>query len=321
MTRPKRAGAHHFHPDLRGKAARLPRGSFPPWALPFAQRLTTWVFRNPPEDVETLTLVSGVVIRLYRPHPQPVYAPAMLWIHGGGLVFGAAGQDDSLCRKFAGTLGITVAAVEYRLAPQHPYPAALDDCYDALGWLSSLPAVDPTRVAIGGASAGGGLAAALALLARDRGGVQPAFQLLTFPMLDDRASAQSAGEAAHHRLWTESNNRVAWAAYLGDADPDVAVPGRRTDLAGLPPAWIGVGTNDLFYAEDVAYADRLRTAGVPCELDIVPGAFHGFDRVAPTTGVARSFFESRCAALRTALALTTTSLTEPLEAQPPRRMS
>jgi acetyl esterase/lipase len=166
-------------------------------------------------------------------------------------------------------------------------------------WLASLPAVDPTRIVIGGESAGGALAASLAFSARDRAEIRPVLQLLSYPMLDDRTVSKPA--AAHsYRMWNERSNRFGWKSYLGDADPAVAVPARRTDLAGLPAAWIGVGTVDFFHDEDVAYAARLRAAGVPCHLEVVPGAFHAFDRVAYRTSVARAFFESQCAALRKA---------------------
>lgn len=289
------------HPDLRKIAARLPNTAVRERLVPLF-RLGARLHPTS-ADVEVLTLPSGVGIRLFRPDDAHSRGPALLWIHGGGLVIGSPAQDDRLCRAFARRLGITVAAVEYRLAPEHPYPAALDDCYDALRWLSTLPAVDAGRIAIGGASAGGGLAAALAFRARDGGDVDVAYQLLAYPMIDDRATPASADDARRFRLWNHHSNSFAWRVYLGDADPSVAVPGRRTDLAGLPPAWIGFGTNDLFYAENLAYADRLRNAGVHCEIDVVPGAFHGFDSVAPRSGVARSFFESRCAALTDALTL------------------
>jgi acetyl esterase/lipase len=199
-------------------------------------------------------------------------------------------------------VGITVAAVDYRLAPEHPYPAGLEDCYSALTWLAGLPAVDPARLAIGGASAGGGLAAALALLAHDRGEVTPTLQLLAYPMLDDRSGA--APKTLNYRMWGPKSNRFGWAAYLGNADPQIAVPARRDDLSGLPPAWIGVGTQDLFHDEDLAYAERLTAAGVPCHLEVVPGAFHGFDQVVPKAAVSQSFFASQCASLRAALAPT-----------------
>jgi acetyl esterase/lipase len=254
------------------------------------------------DGVEALILRSGVGVRLHRPPGVNQPGAALLWIHGGGYVMGTAQQDDALCRRFARELGITVAAVDYRLAPEHPYPAPLEDCYAALTWLAALPAVDPARVAIGGASAGGGLTAALALLARDRGEVTPTLQLLAYPMLDDRSA--SGPENPNYRLWSKKSNRFGWAAYLGNADPQVAVPARRDDLSRLPPAWIGVGTNDLFHDEDLAYAERLTAAGVPCQVEVVPGAFHGFDAIVPKASVSQSFFASECTALRSALAAT-----------------
>lgn len=308
-----------FHPDLRVLAARLPRSPMHPRALVAMRALTRWKFRKTPADVELLTLPSGVGIRLFRPATAVDGGPALLWVHGGGYVMGTAAQDDALCRALARELGILVASVEYRLAPEHPYPAAVDDCAESLMWLAGLPAVDPRRIAIGGASAGAGLVAMLALHARDTLDVAPVFQLLTFPMLDDRTTAHSAEHARRLRLWNEADNRFAWTAYLGGADPEVAVPGRRADLEGLPPAWIGVGTNDLFYAEDLAYADRLRAAGVPCQIDVVQGAFHGFDTVAPKSGVARSFFGTRASALRDALDLSPPHKIDPsLVSQPTR---
>ncbi len=252
-------------------------------------------------DVEVITLGSGAAVRLFRPAGISEPAPALLWIHGGGYVIGTAEQDDGLCRRFSSRLGITVASVDYRLAPEHPYPAPLEDCYSALTWLAGLPSVDPRRMAIGGPSAGGGLAAALALLARDRAEVTPAFQLLVYPMLDDRSSA--TGNDPNHRLWDARSNHFGWMAYLGDADPQIAVPGRRSDLSGLPPAWIGVGTHDLFHDEDLAYAQRLTEAGVPCQVEVVSGVFHGFDMVVPKAQVSQRFFDSQCASLRSALAL------------------
>jgi acetyl esterase/lipase len=213
---------------------------------------------------------------------------------------GTAHQDDALCRRFSRKLGIAVASVEYRLAPEHPYPAPLEDCYSALTWVAGLPAVDRGRVAIGGASAGGGLVAALALLARDRGEVTPAFQLLTCPMLNDRSALTA--ENPNYRLWNTRSNQFGWTAYLADADPRIAVPARRDDLSGLAPAWIGVGTHDLFHDEDLAYAERLRAAGVPCQVEVVAGVFHGFDLVKPKAQVSQRFFDSQCEMLRSALA-------------------
>jgi acetyl esterase/lipase len=291
------------HPDLRRLARIAPRQLISPRSLSIIRALTVLRERRNPgasRHAEVITLGSGAGIRLFRPAGVTEPAPALLWMHGGGYVMGGAQQDDRVCHGFATRLGITVASVEYRLAPEHPYPAPLEDCYAALTRLAGLPAVDPTRVAIGGASAGGGLAAALAFLARDRGEVTPLFQLLAYPMLDDRSSLTA--EKPTYRLWNTRSNQFGWTAYLGDADPQVAVPARRVDLAGLAPAWIGVGTHDLFHDEDLAYAERLRGAGVPCEIEIIPGAFHGFDLVAPKVQVSRHFFDSQCDTLRAALA-------------------
>lgn len=263
------------------------------------QALTGVQGRRTPGDVEVLGLPSGAGVRIFRPPNRAADpAPALLWIHGGGYVIGTAAQDDRLCRRFSAELGATVASVDYRLAPQNPYPAALEDCWAALTRLAELPGVDPARIAIGGASAGGGLAAALAQLAADRGEVSPVLQLLVYPMLDDRSAALPANRS--YRLWNPRSNLFGWTAYLGDADPQVAVPARRADLSGLAPAWIGVGTLDLFHDEDLAYAQRLRQAGVPCEVETVEGAFHGFDLLMPKVAVSRAFFASQCASLRNA---------------------
>ena len=192
--------------------------------------------------------------------------------------------------------------MDYRLAPEHPYPAPIEDCYNVLTWLAALPDVDADRIAIGGASAGGGLTAGLAFVTRDRGEVRPVLQMLSYPMLDDR-SIDPTLDKPGFRLWNTGSNRIGWASFLGDADRATAVPARRDDLAGLPQAWIGVGTLDLFHDEDLRYAERLRASGVPCEVHIAPGAFHGFDRIAPKASVSQAYFESTCAALRGALAL------------------
>ncbi|TGD89853.1 alpha/beta hydrolase [Mycolicibacterium sp. CH28] len=288
-----------IHHELRSVARFVPRTLIHAWTLPVLRTLTA-LQRPAAECVEVLTLQSGIGVRLYRPAGAADPTPALLWIHGGGYVIGTAAQDDALCRRFVERLGITVASVDYRLAPEHPYPTPLEDCYTALAWLADLPGVDGDRVAIGGASAGGGLAAALALLARDRAGVHPVFQLLVYPMLDDRSVGTHLDDPGH-RLWNATSNRFGWTSYLGGADPNVAVPARRTDLAGLPPAWLGVGTLDLFHDEDLDYAARLQAAGVPCEVHVVPGAFHGFDGLAPKADISTAFFDSQCASLHPSL--------------------
>ena len=195
------------------------------------------------------------------------------------------------------------------MAPKHPAPAAVEDAYAALKWLAAEAprlGIDPTRIAIGGASAGGGLAATLALVAHDRGDVRPAFQLLVYPMLDDRTATRTDLETKNVRVWSPASNHYAWSAYLGHppgqatANP-YAAAARREDLRGLPPAWIGVGTLDLFHDEDVTYAKRLEASGVPCELHLVPGAFHGFDAVLRKAAVSKAFWSEQVRVLREAL--------------------
>jgi acetyl esterase/lipase len=293
-----------FHPELRGTARWLPRAPVGRWTLRPVRLLTGLIPSAPAEQVAVET-VGPVTVRIHRPAGRAGACPAMLWIHGGGFVIGSASQDDALCRHFADELGIVVAAVDYRLAPEARFPAPLDDCHDALVWLAARPYVDATRIAVGGASAGGGLAAALALAARDRGQVPLAFQLLTYPMLDDRTACRTGIDERHFRLWNNKANRFAWQAYTGLApgSPGItglAAPARCDDLSGLPPGWVGVGTLDLFHDEDLAYAERLGAAGVECAVVEVPGAFHGFDLVAKAR-VVQEFRAAQVAALAGAL--------------------
>jgi len=295
-----------MHPDLRNVARWLPRGGIGARTLKPIRLLSGLQSRRATTSI-AVEPVGPVSVRVHQPPSSQTLLPAMLWIHGGGMVMGTAAQDDALCRRFSEELGIMVAAVDYRLAPEHPFPVPLDDCYDALLWLARQPGVDTTRIVVGGASAGGGLAAGLALLAHRRGEVVLAFQLLTYPMLDDRTATRVDGDARKRRLWSNSSNRFGWQSYLGQAPggsevDGLAAPARVDDLAQLPPAWIGVGTLDLFYAEDVAYAERLNAAGVACALDVIPGAFHGFDLVAPKAGVSQAFRSAQIAALAAALA-------------------
>jgi acetyl esterase/lipase len=278
----------------------MPRDVGVPTTLRLLRGLDAISGRRPPSDLTVVPLGPEVSVRLFQGATISGAAPALLWIHGGGYLFGRAHQDDRLCHDFAATLGITVASVDYRMAPEHPFPVPVDDCHTAFDWLLDQPGIDTTRVAVGGASAGGGLAAELAIRLRDRGGVTPVLQLLTYPMLDDRTTLPAGMRKRDYRWWGPRSNRFAWTAYLGDADPRAAVPARIEDLSGLAPAWIGIGTSDLFHDEDIAYADRLAAAGVPCEVEEVPGAFHGFDATMPRAGVSRRFFDSRCAALRKA---------------------
>ncbi len=249
-------------------------------------------------NVHVVAVAPGVGVRLHRSRCAGEPAAVLVWMHGGGYTMGSARQEDVFCRRLSHLLGITVAAVDYRLAPEHPYPAPLEDCYTALSWVSRQEWADSSRLAVGGVSAGGGLAASLAQLAHDRGEIRLALQMLAHPMLDDRTGAVPT--PGHRIMWSDSDNQIAWRWYLGDADPAVAVPARRTDLTGLPPAWIGVGTLDMFYDECLEYAARLRAAGVPCHQKIAVGAFHTFDVLIPNAPISLEFFASQCRYLRAA---------------------
>lgn len=305
-----------FHPDLRW-ARFIPRFSFGPFFSALARRAKRGAIPRVDgmqiEDVDIPAAMGSpaVSLRLYRPKDLASPAPALLWMHGGGFIMGQPELDEGNSIAFARELGITVAALRYRLAPEFPAPAALEDAYAGLRWLFSQAGplhIDPRRIAIGGRSAGGGLCATLAQFAHDHGEVRPAFQLLIYPMLDDRTVTRPDHDTRHARVWSPGSNKWAWTSYLGQEPgaPSVrpyAVAARRENLAGLPPAWIGVGTLDLFHDEDLAYAKRLSESGVRCEVHVVPGAFHGFDAVFRGAPVAREFRREQVRALRGALGL------------------
>lgn len=251
----------------------------------------------------------AVPVRLYRPVGAAGPLPALLWVHGGGYVLGSVAITDPVAAHLAEAVGCFVVSVEYRLAPEHPFPAALGDCYAALRWVFDQAAalgIDRGRIAVGGPSAGGGLAAGLALLARDRGEVPLACQLLIYPMLDDRSATPSSHAITDSRVWNRAANLRGWRAYLGGepggaTTPPYAAAARAADLAGLPPAYLAVGTADLFVDEDIAYAQRLIAAGVPTELHVYPGAFHGSEGLIPAAALSRRMVADRDAALVRAL--------------------
>ncbi|HYD10178.1 MAG TPA: alpha/beta hydrolase [Acidimicrobiales bacterium] len=229
---------------------------------------------------------EGVRVRVYRrTDTVGQVRPAMLWIHGGGMCFGSVEGDDFMCRTWTSQLGCVIVSVDYRLAPEHPYPAPVEDCTTALRWLAAHTDeldVDPSRIVVGGASAGGGLAAGTVLRNHADGNPVPiAFQVLIFPMIDDRFITPSSQEMTDPHAWNRESNRHGWAAYLGrltgsDDVPIDAAPARATvdQLRGLPPAYIDVGELDPFRDEDIAYAQKLLQAGVACELHVTPGAYH-----------------------------------------------
>lgn len=288
-------------PELRRSVKRVPRL---PVGSKWGRRVVRALVRRhgpgkPVEGVDVSELDQGQGLRVYTRAGGESSGAALLWIHGGGYLIGDVCQDNAFCSITARELGIVVVSVEYRLAPEHPFPAPLDDVAAAWQWLQESAeslGVDQKRIAIGGASAGAGLAACLAQRLHDAGGVQPVGQWLFAPMLDDRTAARRELDQRKHRVWSNAANRSGWAAYLGvepgaPESPAAAAAARRADLRGLPPAWISVGDIDLFAEEDSEYAQRLLDAGVDCTFDLVPGAPHGFEAWAADTGVSRRLLE------------------------------
>jgi acetyl esterase/lipase len=236
---------------------------------------------------------NDVRIRVHRRKGDAELSPALYWTHGGGYVLGNPEQDDLRFDRWCQRFGLVGAAVQYRLAPEHPYPSGLEDSYSGLKWLKEngeTVGADTDRIGIGGPSAGGGMAAALALLVRDRGEFEIDYQLLIYPMIDDTRTTVTANWDVP--VWGPESNHYGWSSYLGElfestAVPAHAAPARESNLEGLPPTFIMVGTLDAFADEDIAYAQRLNHAGVPTELHVYPGAPHGFDGFAASTAVAR----------------------------------
>ena len=220
--------------------------------------------------------IGPLPARVYRPRDLPSAAPTLVFFHGGGWVVGDLDTHDGLCRKLAAHGRVQVIAVDYRLAPEHPYPAGLEDCYAGLRLLASLDGVRADRLAVHGLSAGGGLAAAVALLARDRGGPALCFQSLGVPEIDDRLDTPSmrAGDATP--LWSRPQARKSWEHYLGGQEADqYAAPARAEDLTGLPPAYVVTCELDPLRDEGLTYAMRMLAAGVSVEVHSYPGTFHG----------------------------------------------
>lgn len=227
-----------------------------------------------------------VPVRWYRPADADDPLPCLVYLHGGAYIMGGLDENDERLDRIANELHCAVVSVDWRLAPEHPYPAGLDDAEAVWRFLRDAgedAGIDPQRIVLGGGSAGAGLAAALCLRLRDTGQVQPALQWLIYPMLDDREITPSIraleSGPGHWGLWQLRAQRLSWQAYLGalqgDVVPATAAPARATDLGGLAPAFIGVGDIDPYVDENVDYAVRLSAAGVPTELHVYPGVIHG----------------------------------------------
>ena len=237
----------------------------------------------------------GVVVRVHRPRGIDGVLPCLYSIHGGGYVAGSYDSDDIKFDRWCQEFGIVGVSVEYRLAPETPYPGPLEDCYSGLAWTFEHAlelGVDPRRIGITGVSAGGGLCAALALLVRDRAELTVQFQLLDCPMIDDRQVTPSS-RLDELLIWSRHANEFGWRSYLGELYggalvPEYAAPARAADLSGLPEAYVCVGGADGFRDEDISYAMRLYGAGVPTELHVYPGAPHGVAAFVGT-GIARRY--------------------------------
>lgn len=253
------------------------------------------------ETFQSVQTAEGAVgVYIYR-KSQISRQPALLWIHGGGYLFGSA--EDERARMIAASLDCTVVSVDYSLAPERPFPAGLNDCLAILHWMVASAQtlnIDPGLIAIGGASAGGGMAAGLALMNRDKQGPALIMQLLIYPMIDNLHKTPS-GQFENHPVWNQGTSFSAWEMYLngtpGKAASQYAAAARATHLAGLPPAYICVGEQDLFRDEDMAYAQRLMGAGVSCELAVLPGMYHAGDMFVPNARVSRRMHAGYLAAL------------------------
>jgi acetyl esterase/lipase len=284
-------------PGIRERAASQAR---PPLAEPaFFEGRIPGAAGSP----EVHILVIGVT-------PGAAPRPAVLHIHGGGYVVGRVMEFIVPLQELSAAQGCVVVSVDYRLAPETKYPGSLEDNYAALRWLHANAkelGVDRNRIALLGESAGGGHVAALAIAARDRGEVPVAMQVMLYPMLDDRTgSVRTVAPHLGAYVWDAAANRFGWTSLLGvpagsDSVPQGAVPARVENLRGLPPAYIGVGSIDLFVEEDIAYAQRLIQAAVPTELHIEPGGYHGFDIILPDAKISKRFKAAWKDALRRGL--------------------
>jgi acetyl esterase/lipase len=295
---------HLVDPELHALLEAWPQLTLDESLLPLMRDATRLPIRpsDNPELVEKRDLIvpgrdgaPDVAMMLLRPAAlHGAILPCVYHIHGGGYVGGTVVAQEPIHREMVLALGCALVSVEYRLAPEVAFPGPLDDCYAGLAWLfeqGETLGIDRARIGVKGESAGGGLAAALALLVRDRGEFSLAFQHLIYPMLDDRTCIAEPHPYAGEFVWNRGSNAFGWRSYLG-AEPgsdDIsayAAPGRAEDLKGLPPAFISTGSLDLFVDEDISYASRLLRAGVPTEMHVYPGGFHGFD-IDQTAEVAR----------------------------------
>lgn len=305
---------HLVDPGLIPLLEAFPNYVFTPEAL---AEIRAQAVQLPPDgewdvEIEDLTIdgpEGKLGLRIYHPREAAKPMGCIYHIHGGGYLFGSAAQMEHEHKPLAARLGCTIVSVDYRLAPDTPFPGNIEDCYAGLAWTfanAERLGLDMARIGVMGESAGGGLAAALALLARDRGEYPLAFQQLIYPMIDDRTCVRDPHPFTGDFVWQMHNNHFGWSALLGQAAgsegvSQYAAAARAEDLSRLPPAFISVGALDLFLEENIEYARRLARAGVPTELHVWPGAFHAFEAM-PGNAVADASREASASSLERFLA-------------------
>ncbi len=279
---------------MSASRAAIPKGNFP--------QLQVAEYQYPgPENELTL--------RLYRPETAAADSPGLIYIHGGGMIMGDLESQDENMREAATELNIPIASIDYRKAPEHPYPAAPEDCYAGVSWVfanAQALGMDPSNIGLMGASAGGGLALAVALMLRDRQGPSLKYLLPIYPMIDDRHETTSSNEVVDIGIWDRAGSIEAWNWYLGGAEADsYAAPARAENLSKLPPTYIDVGDLDLFRDENITIVQRLSAAGVSVEFHLWPGAYHASELFAPNAALSRKIWSTRYTAIRRMAGLAT----------------
>ncbi|MGE1109644.1 alpha/beta hydrolase [Bacillus wiedmannii] len=309
---------NRVHPKLLPALEMIPDFELRPENLPAMREQAALILPDIIGD-ESLSITEEIIegpdanplrLKIYRPKSNDQSLPALLWIHGGGYILGSADENDILCVRFAKEANCMVVNVDYRLAPEHPYPAPIEDCYAALKWMADNAEalnIDSNRIGVAGASAGGGLTAALTLLARDRQYPSICFQMPLYPMIDDRNITPSANEIKEGFTWNQKTNEAGWKMYLGelhgtDHIPAYAAAARAEDYRNLPRTYTCVGQLDPFRSETLTYVTKLAEAGVDVEFHLYPGAYHGFEMLPSDADITIHAWNDYVRAVKTGLA-------------------